>query len=63
MKELNLQQLENLEGGKRRFWGTGYSDPVADSNCPSGYSNTATYYILGIAVSSSTGNCMELGSC
>lgn len=63
MKELNLQQLENLEGGKRKFWGTGYSDPKPDSNCPSGFSNTETYYVLGIAVSSNPNHCMDLGNC
>jgi len=26
MKELNLQQLENLEGGKRKFWGQSCGD-------------------------------------
>ena len=62
MKVLTLQQLESLEGGKRRFWGTGYSDVVPDNNCPSGFSHTVTYYVFGIAVSSHS-ECMTLGNC
>jgi hypothetical protein len=61
MKELNLQQLENLEGG-RKFWGWEASLTEVDSNCSSGYSHTETYYVMGVAVSSHV-ECTTLGNC
>lgn len=63
MKELNLQQLENLEGGRRRFWGWGSSGEMTpDSSCSSGVSVEETYYVLGIATGTRI-SCVEPGSC
>ncbi|MFY8068778.1 MAG: hypothetical protein ACOVMG_01665 [Flavobacterium sp.] len=62
MKKLELNQMENLEGG-RRFWGTEKGEEFCDStNCT--WSYPTTYYVLGIPVSNdvvSTGaNCCSV---
>lgn len=54
MKSLNLQQMEVIEGGNPKFWGTGYgSEWEVDPNCESGWAVVGykEYWILGIKVS------------
>lgn len=54
MKTLNLNEMEAVEGGSRKFWGTGYSSEWEfDPNCPTGLAMVGykDYYVLGIRTS------------
>lgn len=48
MKKLELNQMENLEGGWR-FWGWSKQDDISWGNCgPDGMQyGSAAYYVLG----------------
>lgn len=51
MKKLEVNQMENLEGG-RRFWGWTKPEDIGWGNCgPDGNQyGSAVYYVLGIPV-------------
>ncbi len=54
MKTLNLNEMERIEGGSRKFWGTGYETSFeADANCESGLAVVAykSYYVFWMETS------------